>query len=217
MLAEETVDATRPANFDTVNLPNSASITASPSDFEFVNLGPDNALWPSSSLVPAPLPSKPAVHDGAPPCELVAIIGTAVGFPGVLDAEGIWRVLEQGLNAVSEVCHSLILKSIVSSCFIRLVLQIPEPRFDLSAYNSGAHGAISSRPSLGTSSTTPTCSITSAFACRHARRSRGISSSSALAPARRVPRPQEHGVRPRCDEIFATYVGKATGDYMCRI
>ena len=52
-------------------------------------------------------------------------------------------MLGQGLNTVSEVRHALILNLIrlFQLQFSFLFLQVPESRFDVSAYNNGAHGA----------------------------------------------------------------------------
>lgn len=129
-LAEEVIDMTllHVVNFDRVIEEirvECASLDIS--QVRLVNVGPGNALWRSTAralpsvqfdmvdisiaanrdLHPALPPSVPASSVEASPREPIAIVGMAVKFPGAEDAAGLWKVLEKGLNTVSEVGNCL--------------------------------------------------------------------------------------------------------------
>lgn len=88
--------------------------------FRIVNIGPGNGLarstiralnkiqvsvtdW-SSSVGVNPSNIKPqASFESAPRREPIAIVGMAVNLPGAKDTDGLWSVLENGLNTCSEV------------------------------------------------------------------------------------------------------------------
>lgn len=87
-----------------------------------INIGPGSSVagqlaeglkaplvdWSSSSAASS-IPK--ATVDFAPHREPIAIVGMAVNLPGAKDVDGLWKVLEEGLNTVSEVsinrsiCH----------------------------------------------------------------------------------------------------------------
>lgn len=126
-LAEEVVDMTllHPVNFDLVIDTVREELAARKlTSLRLVNIGPGNALWRSiSKALPsvqfdmvdwsstaqreaAHAPSArlgPAAVDVAACREPIAIVGMAVKFPGAEDSAGLWKVLEEGLNTVSEV------------------------------------------------------------------------------------------------------------------
>ncbi|OCH84111.1 ketoacyl-synt-domain-containing protein [Obba rivulosa] len=97
-----------------------------------VNVGPCTGLWRTAArhlhgpqmvtLVDWSTPEEESLSLRAPnlPCpsgthEPIAIVGMAVTFPGARDAEGLWDVLKNGTNTVSE---------------------IPKERFDASIYTA---------------------------------------------------------------------------------
>ncbi len=124
-LAEEVVDMTllHAVNFDRViDAIQSEFPSADGASVRFVNLGPGNVLWRSTaralpnvdlSLIDwssatkaeATIPPQmtPVGSTNAVAREPIAIVGMAVKLPGAKDASGLWEVLEQGLNTVSEV------------------------------------------------------------------------------------------------------------------
>ena len=128
-LAEEIVDMTmlHPVNFDRVVASIQADFAAKGADADatvsLVNLGPGNVLWRgaarslsdihftmldwSSASRTEPIPPRgprvAAKKDSAIGREAIAVVGMAVRFPGAVDAAGLWNVLEQGLNTVSQV------------------------------------------------------------------------------------------------------------------
>ncbi|OBZ65944.1 hypothetical protein A0H81_14048, partial [Grifola frondosa] len=136
-LAEAIVDMTllHPVNFDTVARALHAS--ASPSRaFRVANIGPGTSLarslarslhglevsiadWSSTtsraSSAAFPTSVKAAKFDDARQREPIAVVGMAVNLPGAKDADGLWSLLENGLNTVSE---------------------IPQNRFSVAQYNN---------------------------------------------------------------------------------
>ena len=88
-------------------------------EVELVNFGPGTGLVrvtmralkeqnPSTfcSWVDASIPSVPAVPEplGNYDVESIAIVGMAVNFPGARNNAELWRILEEGINTVEEVC-----------------------------------------------------------------------------------------------------------------
>lgn len=246
-LAEQVVDATLlfPVNFDKVISSIKTSLSAHDAGTNFVNLGPGNVLWrstaralpnvrltmldwsapsPSPAPTPTPRPVQPALSDGAPAREAIAIIGMAVKFPGAADAEGLWQVLEQGLNTVSEVRRhvlNLITRHTQSGVLTSLLcfLQIPASRFDVSAYNKGEHGtARSLKTNFGNFIDDPDV-FDNAFFRVSPREAKSMDPQQrlllhiayhALEDAGYVP-----GATPSFNpDTFATYVGVATNDYV---
>ncbi|OBZ65859.1 hypothetical protein A0H81_14053 [Grifola frondosa] len=136
-LAEAIVDMTllHPVNFDTVARALHAS--ASPARaFRVANIGPGTSLarslarslhglevsvadWSSTtsraSSAAFPTSVKAAKFDDARQREPIAVVGMAVNLPGAKDADGLWSLLENGLNTVSE---------------------IPQNRFSVAQYNN---------------------------------------------------------------------------------
>ena len=121
-LAEDVVDMTLlfPVNFDSVIDQVTRDLTAArATSIKLINVGPSNALsrtvarsltdirvdsldWSSGSATDtASVPRSMDTEVSSR--EAVAIVGMAVKFPGADDASGLWSVLEQGLNTVSEV------------------------------------------------------------------------------------------------------------------
>lgn len=119
-LAEEIVAMTllHPVNFDAVidKVPRELC-SAGVASVKLTNVGPGNALsrTVARSLSPIRVESIDwssvaidAIPDSPPRVsqadrEDIAIVGMAVKFPGANDSAGLWDVLEQGLNTVSEV------------------------------------------------------------------------------------------------------------------
>ncbi|KIP05128.1 hypothetical protein PHLGIDRAFT_36582 [Phlebiopsis gigantea 11061_1 CR5-6] len=217
-LAEQVVDATllSPVNFDKVVSSIAASLSASDAGIAFVNLGPGSVLWrstaralpsvrltmldwssapPAPAPAPTPPPAQPAVPDAAPAREPIAIVGMAVKFPGAPDADGLWRVLEQGLNTVSE---------------------IPASRFDVAAYSQGA--ARSLKTTLGNFIDDPDV-FDNAFFRVSPREARSMDPQQRLLLHVAYHALEDAGYVPGATlsfdpETFATYIGAATNDYV---
>lgn len=236
-LAEQVVDATllSPVNFDKVVSSIAASLSASDAGIAFVNLGPGSVLWrstaralpsvrltmldwssapPAPAPAPTPPPAQPAVPDAAPAREPIAIIGMAVKFPGAPYADGLWRVLEQGLNTVSEVRRRLAQSGVLTSflCF----LQIPASRFDVSAYSQGA--ARSLKTTLGNFIDDPDV-FDNAFFRVSPREARSMDPQQRLLLHVAYHALEDAGYVPGATlsfdpETFATYIGAATNDYV---
>ena len=124
-LLEEIIDMIllHPVNFDFITAAINDEHLPSTSPRSLVNLGPGNVLWRSIARSCAQVPftmvdwsaaSEPPIADsisptipearnGASQREPIAIVGMAVKFPQADNAEELWRILEQGLNTVSEV------------------------------------------------------------------------------------------------------------------
>ncbi|GBE80926.1 Orsellinic acid synthase [Sparassis crispa] len=134
-LVEAIVDMTmlHPVNFDRVIAAISSDPAVKDRSLRLMNIGPGTSLWRGmarslqdlditvvdwTSIADSEGPSNPvprALVDSAPSREPIAIIGMAVNLPGAPDINGLWEVLEKGLNTVSE---------------------IPKRRFDVSKYTT---------------------------------------------------------------------------------
>lgn len=125
-LLEEVLDMTLiySVNYDRVVDTIRAEILPS-RDTKLINIGPGNVLWRSISRALSSLSCKmvdwsPATRDRTSTSksdptpqnstrEPIAIVGMAVRFPGAQDANGLWNILENGLNTVSEVPKALLI------------------------------------------------------------------------------------------------------------
>lgn len=205
-LAEELVDMTmlHPVNFDKVLAAIKADLASTPSEapVSLVNLGPGNVLWRSTAralpdvrfhkvdwsasgrpeTVPRPFPETEAKKDVASAREPIAIVGMAVKLPGAVDAAGLWQVLEQGLNTVSEV-HPI--PPFVVSPALNITGRSPSSA-STSRSTTPAHTArrAGSRRGSATSWTTRTRSTTSSSASRRARRAAWTRSSACCCTSR---------------------------------
>ncbi|KAH8088988.1 ketoacyl-synt-domain-containing protein [Cristinia sonorae] len=210
-LTEDLVDMTLlfPVNFDYVidHLTRELAI-AHVANIKLINVGPGNALsravarsltdiqvhsldWTSVSANDAT--SAPA----SPAREPIAIVGMAVKFPGANDASGLWNVLEQCLNTVSE---------------------IPEARFNISDYTSRSGSKRSLKTRFGNFIENPDA-FDNAFFRISPREARSMDPQQrlllqvtyhALENAGYVP----HSTATFNPDTFAAYVGVATNDYV---
>lgn len=92
-----------------------------------------------------PKPARPQCEDG------IAIVGMGVNMPGATDPAGLWKILEEGLNTVSEVSISkyrVIFSD--SDPLTTIIHQIPSSRFDISAYYDPSSSANKPVRSIGT-------------------------------------------------------------------
>ncbi|TCD66000.1 Type I Iterative Polyketide synthase (PKS) [Steccherinum ochraceum] len=214
-LVDEIVDMTllHPVNFDLVSEAIARDLAkANVASIKLINVGPGNALsrafarslsdikiesfdWSAGSV------SGPSLGPQAPTPtrEAVAIVGMAVKFPGANDASGLWEVLEKGLNTVSE---------------------IPQSRFNVSDYTSGAGGASkrSMKTRFGNFIDNPDA-FDNAFFRISPREARSMDPQQRLLLQVTYHALENAGYVPGATETFdpdtfATYVGVATNDYV---
>nr|BAO20284.1 polyketide synthase 1 [Grifola frondosa] len=221
-LAEAIVDMTllHPVNFDTVARALHAS--ASPSRaFRVANIGPGTSLarslarslhglevsvadWSSTTTSRASAAAfttsvKAAKFDDARQREPIAVVGMAVNLPGAKDADGLWSLLENGLNTVSE---------------------IPQNRFSVAQYNN-AGGKRALKTKFGNFMDAPDA-FDNAFFRISPREARSMDPQQrvllqvahhALESAGYVP----NGAPSEDPDTFAAYVGVATNDYVMNL
>lgn len=125
-LVEEVLDMVlvHPVNWDIMAKAVLSDIASSEKEsFRVINVGPGSGLgrvtaraltgvsvdvvdWPSAAASRAPKEDIKAPVRGSydpPRHEPIAIIGMAVNLPGAPDSGALWKVLEDGLNMISEV------------------------------------------------------------------------------------------------------------------
>lgn len=165
--------------------------------------------------------TSPEVSSAIPVQEPIAVVGMAVNMPGAPDVSALWRVLEQGLNTVAEVCafRSLCADDLDTDI---LSLQIPEHRFKVSDYHEASASASSKsrtmRAHTGNFIDDPDAFDYKFFKISP-REARSLdpqqrvllhTAYEALEDAGYVPDATETWKR----DTFGCYVGVATGDYV---
>lgn len=111
-LVEVVIDMilTQPVNWDMVT---SELIKATPTDqhVRLLNLGPGTGLarnleraFPRGRVSSLDITGKKSGQTIRPKQDPIAIVGMGVHMPGARSTEDLWRVLEEGINTISEVC-----------------------------------------------------------------------------------------------------------------
>lgn len=80
----------------------------------------------------------------------IAIVGMGVNMPGATDIAGLWKILEEGLNTVTEV--SYLMRRVIFGDYDQLttISQIPSTRFNISDYYDPSGNANKPVRSMGT-------------------------------------------------------------------
>ena len=67
-------------------------------------LNPENSCKDSGAeLTPSAFQPEHVLSSYRPNTNSIAIVGMSVELPGALDAQGLWAVLEQGMNTIEQV------------------------------------------------------------------------------------------------------------------
>ncbi|TFY63793.1 hypothetical protein EVJ58_g3045 [Rhodofomes roseus] len=203
-LVEDVLDMLllHPVNFDKVV--EGIRIDLSTKDVQsirLVNLGPVDAVdWPPPTSVSdvISVPRQPSIAERHFQKEPIAIVGMALNFPGAPNAAELWRVLEEGVNTVSE---------------------IPSERFDVANYMRDADDTGRSLRSVRGNFLEDADVFDNAFFRVSPREARSMDPQQrvllhvayhALEDAGYVPK-----ATPSFDpETFAVHVGVATNDYV---
>ncbi|KAI0919364.1 Type I Iterative Polyketide synthase (PKS) [Taiwanofungus camphoratus] len=217
-LVEAIVDMTllHPVRFDRVVDAIRSDISSRKLSLQFVNVGPGSGLWRSvaratrdlgvstadwTSLAdtdPYSSSLSQAIPSNVPRQEPIAIVGMAVNFPGAPDAEGLWKVLENGLNTVSEV---------------------PANRFDVSAYTNAPKGSKRTMKTKLGSFLDNADVFDNAFFRMSPREARSMDPQQRVLLHVAYHALENAGYVPNATpcfnpDTFATYVGVATNDYV---
>ncbi|KDQ09291.1 hypothetical protein BOTBODRAFT_148243 [Botryobasidium botryosum FD-172 SS1] len=219
-LAELVIDMIllHPVNWDAVTKAVVADVSIKCTSINIVNIGPGHSLanalaralsninavvWDRPSLVlegiaDASIPPILATSDSTPHHEPIAIVGMAIDFPGAKKPSDLWRLLERGLNMLSEV---------------------PTSRFDVSQYNHTPDGSKRKMDTKFGNFIDAPDAFDHAFFSISPREARSMDPQQrvllrvayeAMENAGYVP----HATPTFNPDTFGTYVGVATGDYV---
>lgn len=99
----------------------------------------------ATTVITDPKFARPQCENG------IAIVGMGVNMPGATDAVGLWKILEEGLNTVSEVRISISrVISGDSNPLTTIIHQIPSSRFNISNYYNTSSSTNKPVRSIGT-------------------------------------------------------------------
>ncbi|KDQ12500.1 hypothetical protein BOTBODRAFT_34463 [Botryobasidium botryosum FD-172 SS1] len=186
--------------------------------FRVINVGPGSGLgrvtaraltgasvdvvdWSSAVASGAPKEDIKAPLSGSydpPRHEPIAIIGMAVNLPGAPDSNALWKVLEDGLNMISE---------------------IPKARFDVSQYNSPKPGSKRSMKAKHGNFIDAPDSFDNAFFRISPREARSMDPQQRILLRAAYEAIENAGYVPNAtpsfdEDTFGAYVGVATDDYV---
>ncbi|KDQ13893.1 hypothetical protein BOTBODRAFT_363123 [Botryobasidium botryosum FD-172 SS1] len=143
-------------------------------------------------------PAASVIGHEQPRHEPIAVIGMAVNLPGAPDATALWKLLEDGLNTISE---------------------IPKSRFDVSQYNSPKEGSKRGMKAKHGNFIDAPDAFDNAFFRISPREARSMDPQQRILLKAAYEAIENAGYVPNAtpsfdEDTFATYVGVATDDYV---
>lgn len=226
-----------PVNFDRIIEAIRAVPVYKERAFKVVNIGPGTGLsrsltralhdvrvsvtdWSSSVGVDATASfSRQATFESASRREPIAIVGMAVNLPGARDTDGLWEVLEKGLNTCTEVSRGPHQSDLGSVTDRLSPVKIPKERFDISKYNNLPNGSKRSLKTKYGNFIDNAAEFDNVFFRMSPREARSMDPQQRVLLQVAYHALENAGYVPNATpsynpDTFATYVGVATNDYV---